>query len=93
MTLKGYNKYLLKRLNILIKKYGEPYDISGGFHIEDEFWKLLNTDSQKVKNNIIKSLLQYFYDRGYNGKHGKRISFEDDVYANTIFLECGVKGI
>ena len=93
MTLKGHNKFLLRCLNHLIAKYGEPFDIVGSFDVEDRFWQLLNTDSQRVKNKILKDLLQYFSDSGYNGKSGNRMTFENDAEANTIFLKCGVRGI
>jgi hypothetical protein len=93
MTLKGYNKYLLSRLNILREKYGEPYNICKGIEIESLFWKLISSDSQKVKNEILMRILQYFSDNGYIDKRGNRKSFEDDAYANTIFLSCNIKGI
>lgn len=93
ITLKGHNKFLLKNLNKLRAEYGEPYDIAGGLEIEKIFWKLIATDSQKIKNNILMQILQYFADNGYGDEHGRRKTFEDNAEANTIFLKCGVKGI
>lgn len=93
VTLKGHNKFLLKNLNKLRAKYGEPYDIVGGLDIEILFWTLIATDNQKIKNIILMKILQYFSDTGYGDTQCRRKTFEDDAEANTIFLKCGVKGI
>lgn len=56
----------------LEKKYGSPYDLTGGFVIDEKCFILLRNPSKKSASELYVSLIQYGINDGFDGCDGDR---------------------
>lgn len=79
---------LYRDYNDLTEKWGDPYDMTGGFVDQEKFYELLKSPTKQTAAKILKSIIDYaFQDRdgSYNSELHGRIHREDCEIVNRIY--------